>query len=155
MLYNFLYYYPQKQIFQNNLIPIFIDCELGTYNPTADSLINSCTKETKAIFLAHTLGNPFEIEKLADFANDKNIWLIEDNCESLGSASNRKLLGNFGLMSSFSTYFGQRNSEAYFHRCISYHRKPVQSSPNSEFIQSSSKENVTFLSSPLAFQSNP
>lgn len=91
-------------IFQNNLIPIFIDCELGTYNPTADSLINSCTKETKAIFLAHTLGNPFEIEKLADFAYDKNIWLIEDNCDALGSEYKNQLTGTFGNISTLSFY---------------------------------------------------
>ena len=63
-------------IFQNNLVPIFVDCEIGTYNPTADDLIKAYTENTKLIFLAHTLGNPLEMDKLVDFANEKNIWII-------------------------------------------------------------------------------
>lgn len=91
-------------IFQNNLIPVFVDSVIGTYNPTADMIIDAYSDKTKAIFLAHTLGNPFEAEKLRDFANDKNIWLIEDNCDALGSTINGKKTGSIGHISTLSFY---------------------------------------------------
>jgi CDP-4-dehydro-6-deoxyglucose reductase, E1 len=91
-------------IFQNNLVPIFVDCEIGTYNPTADDLIKAYTENTKLIFLAHTLGNPLEMDKLVDFANEKNIWIIEDNCDALGSKYNGKFTGTFGNISTLSFY---------------------------------------------------
>ena len=91
-------------IFQNNLVPVFVDSELGTYNPTANSIIEACSENTKAIFQAHTLGNPFEVQKLKDFCEDKNIWLIEDNCDALGSTYNKKLTGTFGNISTLSFY---------------------------------------------------
>ena len=91
-------------IFQNNLIPVFVDSELGTYNPTAEMIMNAYSENTKAIFLAHTLGNPLEIETLKDFCDDKNIWLIEDNCDALGSEYKNKLTGTFGDISTLSFY---------------------------------------------------
>ena len=91
-------------IFQNNLTPVFVDSELGTYNPTAKMIIDSYSDKTKAIFLAHTLGNPLEIEKLKDFCDEKNLWLIEDNCDALGSRYNGKLTGTFGNISTLSFY---------------------------------------------------
>ena len=77
-------------IFQNNLTPVFVDSELGTYNPTAESIINAYTPKTKVIMMAHTLGNPLEIEKIKDFADDKNLFIIEDNCDALGSKYKNK-----------------------------------------------------------------
>ena len=91
-------------IFQNNLIPVFVDSVIGTYNPTADMIIDAYSDKTKAIFLAHTLGNPFEAEKIRDFADDKNIWLIEDNCDALGSTINSKKTGSIGHISTLSFY---------------------------------------------------
>ena len=91
-------------IFQNNLTPVFVDSELGTYNPTAEMIINAYSENTKAIFLAHTLGNPLEIEKLKDFSEDKGLWLIEDNCDALGSKYKNKLTGTFGDISTLSFY---------------------------------------------------
>ncbi len=91
-------------IFQNNLVPIFVDCEIGTYNPTAKEIIDSYTEDTKCIFMAHTLGNPLEMDKIIDFANDKNIWIIEDNCDALGSKLNGQLTGTFGDISTLSFY---------------------------------------------------
>lgn len=64
-------------IFQNNLTPVFVDSELGTYNPTAKSIINAYTPKTKVIMMAHTLGNPLEIEKIKDFADDKIYSLLK------------------------------------------------------------------------------
>ena len=91
-------------IFQNNLTPVFVDSVIGTYNPTADMIIEGYSEKTKAIFLAHTLGNPLEIEKIKDFCEDKNLWLIEDNCDALGSKYNNKLTGTFGHISTLSFY---------------------------------------------------
>ncbi len=91
-------------IFQNNLIPVFVDSEIGTYNPNPNDIIEACGPETKAIMLAHTLGNPVEIQKIKDFCADKNIWLIEDNCDALGSKYEDKLTGTFGDISTLSFY---------------------------------------------------
>ena len=91
-------------IFQCNLIPTFIDSEIGTYNPTLDSIKKAYSNNTKAIFMAHTLGNPLEMEEIIDFANDKNLWVIEDNCDALGSKFNDKLTGTFGDISTLSFY---------------------------------------------------
>jgi CDP-6-deoxy-D-xylo-4-hexulose-3-dehydrase len=93
-------------IFQNFLIPIFIDSELGTYNPTFESIENAYynNENVKAVMLAHTLGNPLEIQKIQEFCKDKNLWLIEDNCDSLGSKHNGKLTGTFGDFSTLSFY---------------------------------------------------
>ena len=91
-------------IFQNNLTPVFVDSELGTYNPTAEMIIDAYSDKTRAVFLAHTLGNPLEIEKLKDFCEDKGLWLIEDNCDALGSKYKNKLTGTFGDISTLSFY---------------------------------------------------
>jgi len=91
-------------IFQNNLVPVFIDSEIGTYNPTFDLIEKAYSEDTKAIMMAHTLGNPLEIEKIKDFADDKNLWLIEDNCDALGSTYNNKFTGTFGDISTISFY---------------------------------------------------
>ncbi len=91
-------------IFQNNLTPVFVDSELGTYNPTAEMIIDAYSEKTRAIFLAHTLGNPLEIEKLKDFCEDKDLWLVEDNCDALGSKYKNKLTGTFGDISTLSFY---------------------------------------------------
>ena len=91
-------------IFQNNLVPIFIDSELGTYNPTFESIEKAYTKDTRAIFMAHTLGNPLDLVKIKDFAEDKGLWLIEDNCDALGSTINNQLTGTLGDISTLSFY---------------------------------------------------
>ena len=91
-------------IFQNNLIPVFVDSELGTYNPDFSSIEKAYSPDSKVIMLAHTLGNPLQIEKIKDFASDKGMWLIEDNCDALGSKHNDKYTGTFGDMSTLSFY---------------------------------------------------
>ena len=91
-------------IFQNNLTPVFIDSEIGTYNPTFEMIADAYTSETKAIMMAHTLGNPLDIEKIKDFASDKKLWLIEDNCDALGSRFNNQFTGTFGDISTLSFY---------------------------------------------------
>ncbi len=91
-------------IFQNNLIPIFVDSEIGTYNPTVENIMSACDEDTKVIFMAHTLGNPFDVIKLRDFCSDKKIWLLEDNCDALGSKIGGELTGTVGNISTLSFY---------------------------------------------------
>ena len=92
-------------IFQNTLVPIFVDSQLGTYNPTFESIENAYyNNENVKVVFAHTLGNPLEIEKIKDFCIDKKLWLIEDNCDALGSKYNGQLTGTFGDLSTLSFY---------------------------------------------------
>ncbi|MFA6281507.1 MAG: lipopolysaccharide biosynthesis protein RfbH [Candidatus Omnitrophota bacterium] len=91
-------------ILQNNLVPVFVDVELGNYNIQADKIEKAITKKTKAIFTAHTLGNPVDIDKIRKITKKYNLWWIEDNCDSLGSKYRGKFTGSFGDISSCSFY---------------------------------------------------
>jgi CDP-6-deoxy-D-xylo-4-hexulose-3-dehydrase len=91
-------------IIQNNLIPVFIDIELGTYNIKAELIEKAITKKTKAIFIAHTLGNPADMDKIMKIVKKYNFWFCEDNCDSLGSKYKRKYTGTFGDISTCSFY---------------------------------------------------
>ncbi len=91
-------------IIQNNLIPVFIDVELGTYNINTEKIKDAISEKTKAIFIAHTLGNPFNLEKVIEICNEYNLYLIEDNCDSFGSRYNGKLTGTFGHLATISFY---------------------------------------------------
>ena len=91
-------------IIQNNLIPVFIDVDVGTYNIQTDKIEETISKKTKAIFLAHTLGNPFDLDKIQKICEKYNLWLIEDNCDALGSKYNKKYTGTFGNIATFSFY---------------------------------------------------
>lgn len=72
-------------IIQYGAIPVFVDVTLPTYNIDCSQLENALSEKTKAVMLAHTLGNPFDLHKLKDFCDTHNLWLIEDNCDALGS----------------------------------------------------------------------
>ena len=91
-------------IVQNKLVPVFVDVELGTYNIDTEQLEKAISNKTRAIFIAHTLGNPFNIRKVVEIAKRYNLWLIEDNCDALGSKYNGKYTGTFGDISTFSFY---------------------------------------------------
>lgn len=91
-------------IIQNKGKPVFIDIDLETRNAFPSMIIKALSKKTKAIILAHTLGNPFDIKKISKIAKDFNLWLIEDCCDSLGSTYNNKPVGTFGDMATFSFY---------------------------------------------------
>jgi len=91
-------------IIQNNLIPVFVDIDLGTYNINVEQLEGAISNRTKGIFLAHTLGNPFNVDKVMEIAKKYNLWLIEDNCDALGSKYKGKYTGTFGDISTFSFY---------------------------------------------------
>jgi CDP-6-deoxy-D-xylo-4-hexulose-3-dehydrase len=91
-------------IVQNRLVPVFIDVSLDTYNAIPDLIEKAINTKTKAIFLAHTLGNPFELEFVKNLAKKHNLWLVEDNCDALGSTYHGKFTGTFGDLSTISFY---------------------------------------------------
>jgi CDP-4-dehydro-6-deoxyglucose reductase, E1 len=91
-------------IIQNQLVPVFIDVEYPGLEVSIEKLKKAITKKTKVIMIAHALGNPFDAESIAKIAKEHDIWLIEDNCDSLGSKINGKLTGTFGDISTVSFY---------------------------------------------------
>ena len=91
-------------IIQNGLIPVFLDVDIHTHNIDVSRLEEALSPKTKAIMIAHTLGNPFDLDTIVAFANQHNLWLIEDNCDSLGATYNGRLTGTFGHLSTVSFY---------------------------------------------------
>lgn len=91
-------------IIQNGLIPVFVDIELGIYNINPYKIEEAISEKTKAIFIAHTLGNPFDLDKVAEICNKHNLWLIEDNCDALGSKYKDKYTGTYGHIGTLSFY---------------------------------------------------
>ena len=91
-------------IIQNNLVPVFIDVEIGTYNAISERIKEAITPKTKAIFIAHTLGNPFDLDVVMEIVKEYDLWLIEDNCDALGSKYDGKLTGTFGHLATLSFY---------------------------------------------------
>ncbi|MFN8551556.1 MAG: lipopolysaccharide biosynthesis protein RfbH [Candidatus Obscuribacterales bacterium] len=91
-------------ILQNNLVPVFVDIELATYDPTPERLHAAISPKTKAIMIAHTLGNPFNIAAVKELAKEHGLWLIEDNCDALGSKYDGKMTGTFGDLATVSFY---------------------------------------------------
>lgn len=91
-------------LIQNNLIPVFVDCELGTYNMQADRVERAITKKTKALFISHTLGNPADMNAIMRIVKKHRLWLIEDNCDALGSCYRGRRTGSFGHISTCSFY---------------------------------------------------
>jgi CDP-6-deoxy-D-xylo-4-hexulose-3-dehydrase len=91
-------------IVQNGAIPVFVDIENGTYNINVDEVESAISEKTKAIMVAHTLGNPFDVDKILKIVKDHDLYLIEDNCDALGSRYKGKLTGTFGHFSTLSFY---------------------------------------------------
>ena len=91
-------------IIQNRLIPVFVDVELPTYNVDVSMLDEALGPKTRAIMIAHTLGNPFDVDAVTGFARANDLWLIEDNCDALGSTYRGKPTGSFGDVSTCSFY---------------------------------------------------
>ncbi len=91
-------------ILQNNLIPIFLDIDIGTYNIQVDKIEKAISKKTKAIFIAHTLGNPANIEKILKIVKKYSLWFIEDCADALGSKYKGRYTGTFGHLATFSFY---------------------------------------------------
>ncbi len=91
-------------IIQNNLVPVFVDIEFGNYNISIEELKKAISPKTRAIMIAHTLGNPFDLEQITELCSKNNFWLIEDNCDALGAKYNGKYTGTFGQISTCSFY---------------------------------------------------
>ncbi len=91
-------------ILQQGLIPVFIDCEIGTYNIDADKIEEAISSKTKAIFVAHTLGNSYDLDKIMNLAHKYNLWVIEDSCDALGGEYKGKKIGTIGHIGTFSFY---------------------------------------------------
>ena len=91
-------------IIQNGLVPVFVDVELDTLNVKVSEVENAISEKTKAIILAHTLGNPFDLESITTIAKKHNLFLIEDCCDAVGSTYQGKQVGSFGDLATTSFY---------------------------------------------------
>lgn len=91
-------------IIQNGLTPVFVDVDVSSCNINTEEIEKSITEKTKAIFIAHTLGNPFNLEKILELCKKHNLWLIEDSCDALGSKFKDNYTGTVGHIGTFSFY---------------------------------------------------
>jgi len=91
-------------IIQYGLIPVFVDVTLPTYNIDVDMMQSAINPKTRCIFIAHTLGNPFDIDSVMELAKKHDLWVIEDNCDAFGSKYKGSYTGTFGHLSTISFY---------------------------------------------------
>ena len=91
-------------ILQNNLTPVYVDVDLGTYTANINAIREAIGPKTRAIMMAHTLGNPFNLNEVRTLADENNLWLIEDACDALGGTYDGKPIGSFGDFSTLSFY---------------------------------------------------
>ena len=91
-------------IIQNGLTPVYVDVDLETYVANSEALEAAITPKTKAIMMAHTLGNPFDLDLVEKLAKENNLWVVEDSCDALGGTYRGKNLGTFGDLSTYSFY---------------------------------------------------
>jgi CDP-6-deoxy-D-xylo-4-hexulose-3-dehydrase len=91
-------------IFQNRLVPVFVDVTIPTYEIDVSQLEAARSERTKAVFLAHTLGNTFDLDAVCAFTRKYNLWLIEDCCDALGSTYKGRNVGTFGDIATVSFY---------------------------------------------------
>jgi len=91
-------------IIQNRLVPVFLDVTIPTYNVDVNSLEEACSERTRALILAHTLGNPFDVAAVTDFARRHNFWLVEDCCDAVGATFQGRKVGTFGDLATVSFY---------------------------------------------------
>ena len=91
-------------IVQNRLVPVFLDVTVPTYNIDVSQLDAALSPRTRAVMVAHTLGNPFNLEAVTSFCRAHDLWLIEDCCDAVGATYNGKLVGTFGDLATVSFY---------------------------------------------------
>jgi CDP-6-deoxy-D-xylo-4-hexulose-3-dehydrase len=91
-------------IIQNNLVPVFVDVDIGSYNIMADRIKSALSDKTKAIMIPHTLGNPADLDTIMNLVRERDLWFIEDNCDALGSKYRDQYTGTFGHISTCSFY---------------------------------------------------
>ncbi|MXV17429.1 lipopolysaccharide biosynthesis protein RfbH [Hufsiella ginkgonis] len=89
---------------QFGAVPVFVDVDLATHNVQSDQIELAVSPKTKAIMIAHSLGNPFDLDEVMRVAKKYNLWVIEDDCDSLGATYREKKTGTFGDISTFSFY---------------------------------------------------
>jgi len=91
-------------ILQNNLVPVFIDVAVPTYNADVSQLEAALGPRTRAVFFAHTLGNPFDVDAVSAFAQKNDLWMIEDCCDAVGAVYKGRKTGTFGDLATTSFY---------------------------------------------------
>jgi CDP-6-deoxy-D-xylo-4-hexulose-3-dehydrase len=91
-------------IIQNRAVPVFVDVELGTYVPTFDKIEAALSPKTKAVMIAHTMGVPYAVREVREFCDRHGLWLVEDNCDALGSRYAGRLTATYGDLATFSFY---------------------------------------------------
>jgi CDP-6-deoxy-D-xylo-4-hexulose-3-dehydrase len=91
-------------ILQNGLVPVYVDVDLATYVANEEALEAAISPKTRAIMMAHTLGNPFNLDLIKRLATKHNLWIIEDSCDALGGTYKGQMVGTFGDLSTFSFY---------------------------------------------------
>jgi len=91
-------------VIQNHLVPVFVDTTIPTYNIDVRQLEASWSSKTRAVMLAHTLGNPFDLDAVFDFVHRHDLWLIEDCCDAVGATYRDKKVGTFGNLATVSFY---------------------------------------------------
>jgi CDP-6-deoxy-D-xylo-4-hexulose-3-dehydrase len=91
-------------IFQNNLVPVFVDVDIPTYNIDVSQLEAALSEKTRAVMIAHTLGNPFDLDTVTAFCKTHDLWLIEDCCDAVGALYNGQPVGRFGDVATVSFY---------------------------------------------------
>ena len=85
-------------------MPVFVDCEIDTYNIDVTKIEQAVSDNTRAIFIAHTLGNPFELNKIKEIADKYGLWIIEDSCDALGAEYEGQKAGTIGHIGTYSFY---------------------------------------------------
>jgi CDP-6-deoxy-D-xylo-4-hexulose-3-dehydrase len=91
-------------IVQNGLVPVFVDVELGTYGPIVEQLDAAVGDRTRAIMIAHTLGNPFDLDAVMELARKHDLWVVEDCCDAVGATYRGRSFGSFGDVATLSFY---------------------------------------------------
>lgn len=91
-------------ILQTGLTPVFIDVDLASGNAISSALAEAVSERTRAVMMAHTLGNPFDLDEVMHLCRKEQLWLVEDNCDALGSTYRGRLTGTFGDLSTLSLY---------------------------------------------------
>jgi len=89
---------------QFGAVPVFVDIDIPTYNINIDQVENAITKKTKAIMIAHSLGNPFNLKKIREICDKNNLWLVQDTCDALGSKFDNNKVGFYGDIGTLSFY---------------------------------------------------
>lgn len=91
-------------IILNSLVPVFVDVDIPTYNASVEEIETAINEKTRAIFIAHTLGNPFDLDRIMELVEKYDLYLIEDNCDALGSTYQGRNTGTFGHLATCSFY---------------------------------------------------